>query len=998
MWLYITFIILIAFSAFSNSAESKNNVYKTLFNIKQKWDEKESAVKSNLTSSLSLNNTQASKNIPLVGIPTGEFLVLSANVNGIYLGELFAIKSPNGAWIELNSLVEQLDFAIKVEPQQQQANGWFIYENNKFKLNITDEIATVNEKSFLLAKDDYYIDNGDIFISIEQLNNWFKLGITVDYGALKLNLNPISPLPIEKKIQRRTRTFYSSPDNAKPTLPWKASPYKAFSAPVADLLLSYTADESNNNLSYSLLGSQDLAYVNAEYFLSGQKNNLLSESRLSFSRQSNNADMLGVLGVSNIEFGDILAVRNAGDSFNSYSTGIKINNKPLYKEVNGNLVTLSGAVAAGWDVELYRNNVLIDQQLSLPDGRYYFEDVPLIYGSNSFELIFYGPQGQVERKLEEFVIDGNSLEDDESYYELSLSQQGQKLLEKNNSNESGWLLSGRYETGLSDYISLYSGGSSLFNTTNADDEVKSYTLGSNLSLLNKFLFNVNYNQNNKSEKDIALTARTEFYEQSLSLNATKSSSLASTTTGSEKFNDTRTLLFNMSGSLMSNRFGNLNYQNSFNYSKNERNSINRFGNILNYSLSGVSVNNNLQWVNYKDDTQNTVLGSTIVQKRFGSVGTRFNLNYAIKPEAEILNYEIQLNRMLWTSFDTELTLKNQLTSGIKTAELGVNWYNEYFSLNSSIDYNSEDEWKIGLFSRFSFGVDTANNDYFINRRSLVSYGSLLVHVFLDENNNGVFDEGESHVEGVKIKALQNYRRGATDKNGMALLSSMTANLTTDIVVDPRSFPDPFYVAANDGFSFTPRAGFVEYMEIPLNNSGEIEGTVYQEMPDSKTVAGFATVNLLDKKGNEVATTKAAYDGYYLFTDLRPGEYTAVVNEEFKTRKALKETQKINVNLSAKGDVVAEVDFVLQQKKQVEGYIVNLGTFSSLNILKAYYWLVQKHLSDLNTTPFYVQDKTTKQFVLALAYDKTQSLQLEDACSAVKAKKLPCNVQKQSISH
>ncbi|EWS98027.1 hypothetical protein BG00_10850 [Pseudoalteromonas sp. SCSIO_11900] len=992
-------LLLNASSVYAEGTQAESDLYDLLSNIKKKWALLDNSKNKNL-----INTTLPDKSVNNIeeistGIPTGELLVLSARLDDLYLGEVIAIKSPESAWIDLSSLVEQLDFAIEVNNEVKQAEGWFINKSNHFKLDLTSLTVKVKNDILSIKSGDYYLDNGDVFISTEQLNNWFDIGIQLDFGALRLNLNPRNTLPIEQKMKREERKFYKNSASSNPTLPWKASPYKAFSTPVADLQLSLTASNSRNNLTYSLLGSQDLAHLSAEYYLAGQSQDLLGDSRLSFSRQFNDVSSFSV---SNFEFGDILPVRSAGGPSSSYARGIKINNKPLYKEVNGNLITLSGAITAGWDVELYRNNILIEQQLSLSDGLYYFEDVSLLFGSNTFELIFYGPQGQVERKVEEFIIDGNSLKGSEAYYELSLTQQGEKLLENNKNNESGWLFSGRYEQGISDYVSIYTGGTSLFNTRDGNDELNSYTLGSNLSLLNKFLINFNYNQNNNNETDLGLTARTEYNEQSLRLDITKSSKLLTNSTSEQKlYSDSRLIAFSMSGSLMRNHLGNLNYQNNFYSAQNDqKNNKYSFGNILNYSLGGFSINNNIQWNHSNNDSSDTIIGRSLLQKRFGSLGTRLGVGYSVQPHAEVTDYELQLNRFFLNSLDGELKLKNQLYTGLKSTELGLNWRTDSLSLYGSVGYNSDDEWRVGVFSRFSLGYDSQNNDYFINKRSLVNNGSLMVHVYLDANNNGIYDDGEQNLEGVKVKGLQNYRRAVTDKNGMALLSGMPANLTTDIVIEPGSISEPFLVAANDGFSITPRAGFVEYMEMPLNNSSELEGTVYkQDEQGSSEVQPFATVKLLDKQGKQVAQTQAAYDGYYLFTDLRPGEYKAVIDDEFKQRKSLKDTQQVVVKLPAQGEVVMGVDFELKEKTQTPAYIANAGGFSSLPIMKAYYQLIKRHLNEQSKRDaFYIKDDKQKRYILAVAYAESAQGELEQVCAELKVKGLNCQVQAQLISH
>lgn len=984
---------VLGFGVFA-SQQNNEAVYNTLFNIEKKWKQLETDTSQ---TSLIKNNKLVSTEQPNdVGIPAGELLFFSTYLNKYYLGELFAIKSENSAWIELNNLFELLNFAINVNNEKLNARGWYISPGNEFDLNLIDKTVRIRGNSYSLNERDYYIDAGDLFVDYNLLNIWFGLNIGLNYSSLEMGFSPNIQLPIEKKLAREKRSFHTGSQNNTPTLPWKPSPYKAVSSPVADLQFSYTTTNNENTLNYAVLGSQDLAYFNSEYYLAGNNGDLLKDSRLLFNRENAEGNLLGPLNATNIEFGDVLATQIGSRFKSNYARGVKVNNKPLYKEVNSNQITLTGAVQSGWDVELYRNNVLIDQQLSLPDGRYLFEDVDLLFGTNTFELIFYGPQGEVERKVEEYLIDGNSLEGGDGFYELSLTQQGEQLLNSGNAvaDEKGWLLSGRYEKGITDYFSVYTGVSAL----KSDDEknLTNYAFGSNLSVLNRVLVNLDYEQNSLEEKDLRLSTRTELLGQSVRLSVRKTSQLQSQTQQSKSFNNLNSYELFFSGNLMENPYGRLSYQNTASYINSDfQDSITTFGNILNYTAGGYAFNNNLQWAD-----NNRFFGSSRLQKRFGRLGTRFGINYSLEPTSEITSYETEFSRSLTSNLQAELKLTHELKTEVKFAELGLNWQTDLFSLNSNVNYDTDDNWRVGLFGRFSLGFDNKNNDYFINRRSLVQSGSLMVHVYLDQNNNGVFDQGEQNLEGVKVKGLQNYRRAITDKNGMALLSGMPANLTTDIVIEPGSISEPFLVAANDGFSITPRAGFVEYMEIPLNNSSELEGTVYkQDEQGSSEVQPFATVKLLDKQGKQVAQTQAAYDGYYLFTDLRPGEYKAVIDDEFKQRKSLKDTQQVVVKLPAQGEVVMGVDFELKEKTQTPAYIANAGGFSSLPIMKAYYQLIKRHLNEQSKRDaFYIKDDKQKRYILAVAYAESAQGELEQVCAELKVKGLNCQVQAQLISH
>ena len=391
----------------------------------------------------------------------------------------------------------------------------------------------------------------------------------------------------------------------------------------------------------------------------------------------------------------------------------------------------------------------------------------------------------------------------------------------------------------------------------------------------------------------------------------------------------------MSGELMQNRYGRLNYQNNFllqhsNSGRDLQQAYNRF----NYSYSGFSVNNLLQWQNANE--QSKVYGATRIQGRIGRTYSRFGFDYLLSPESDILSYQAEFNRSI--------------------------------------------------------------NRTFMSNRSLTSTGSLLVKVFLDQNNNGIMDPDEQGVAGIKVKGVQNHRQAITDEQGIALLTSMPANRTTDIILDRHSFADPFLIPAHDGFSITPRAGFIEYMDYPLNNASEIEGVIYKQHGEHTQIQPYANIALLDESGKEVAKTQAAFDGYYLFTDLRPGQYQAVVDEQFKDRKALKNTQQVKVNLSPKGDVLLGVDFTLKSLDQVSGTIVNAGSFSSLVMLKAYLRLISGRLTLHQQDIFYIHDQQQNKYILALGYAEQARPEFAAMCQSLITQGLKCKLEQRTILH
>ena len=280
----------------------------------------------------------------------------------------------------------------------------------------------------------------------------------------------------------------------------------------------------------------------------------------------------------------------------------------------------------------------------------------------------------------------------------------------------------------------------------------------------------------------------------------------------------------------------------------------------------------------------------------------------------------------------------------------------------------------------------------MNRRSMASSGAMAVRVFEDLNLNGQFDNDEPLIENAKIKALQNYRHGTTDKTGVAMLSSMTNNVRTDIVLDRRSLEDPFLINAIPGVSVTPRAGHLDVLDFPVVQSGELEGVVYvSNASGDEEVATYAPIHLYDSKGNEVNSTVTEFDGYYLFTDLLPDDYQMRIDASYLEKKNLRGGTVMEVSLASAGEIVNGADFTLQEREAAEGYVVSIGEFNSLRMLKAFWQiLIKKGVYVVDPKPFYYKADGDKKYTLNVAFYPKQAY-ANAVCARFAAKNISCNV-------
>jgi hypothetical protein len=180
----------------------------------------------------------------------------------------------------------------------------------------------------------------------------------------------------------------------------------------------------------------------------------------------------------------------------------------------------------------------------------------------------------------------------------------------------------------------------------------------------------------------------------------------------------------------------------------------------------------------------------------------------------------------------------------------------------------------------------------------------------------------------------------------------------------------------------------------------LEGVIYLKDAEGKSnPAPYIMLNLIDKNEKTVASTRSEFDGYYLFTNIKPGAYQVKVDETYVDRRGLKEAKK-RLDFSSDGDVIAGVDFVLRPLDEANGYIASAGHFTTPAMLKLYYHILRNKLGgQFIQTPFYIKQPDKQGYILGLAYfegnpvtGKAAQLKALEACEKLAPYNIHCDVQ------
>lgn len=382
-----------------------------------------------------------------------------------------------------------------------------------------------------------------------------------------------------------------------------------------------------------------------------------------------------------------------------------------------------------------------------------------------------------------------------------------------------------FEKGLTDTLSIRTGFSSQFA---GEQTINTAELGFNSKVFERVLLasTVELNDNNRQRLSANLRTNIDSHAISSSINWTKLDDPISGQTL------TNTLLSaDVNGNINIENMPNISYQQSL------RATEDQFGNTASQWITNLATNIwrtsfNAGLVLGKrhsiqdGDTQERT-ASLNIQRLIGPVFMNLQSVYDLDSLA-FQSISTQLNMDISENVKSRLTYQYSVQENQNAVNLDINWRNDDFSLSSNYSYSDVLGWSAGLFFRFGMGYISDSQHFIVDRTSLAAKGSLLATIFLDNNYNGVFDDGDDRIPGVQVDAVQAYQKGISDVAGLAVISGIPDNKITDIKIQRDSLPDPYMITSQAAFSIRGRSGYIEMVDIPIVYSSEIDGTIFIE--------------------------------------------------------------------------------------------------------------------------------------------------------------------------
>ncbi|MBM9537092.1 stalk domain-containing protein [Desulfobulbus alkaliphilus] len=814
--------------------------------------------------------------------------------------------------LPLGDIAQALDLALDVDVEQGTVSGWFISEDRTFSVDTGRQTIRIEGQNYPWDDGLIAVGDDDIYLDAQVLSRWLPLDVSISYGALTATMIPREKLPLQARYERellRQRLGEHTDSGLKFDL--IPSPYAMYSFPVMDFNLSGRFNNGNNyQLTHSMVAEGDLAHMGAQLFLTGSDQSPLDTARIRLERKDLEGQLLGPMQASQVTMGDLSPVALPLLGSSGSGIGVAISNSDIHASQDFDTTRFEGNMQPGWDVELYRNDILIDSIRVGQDGRYLFEDVPINVGTNAFQVVAHGPQGQ-QRVVESknLRIGGGMLPPGDFNYSLSATRNNTSVFgldqQQLNTDEKG-RLAGRFNYGLTERLSANAG----FAGIDVGQSIQNYLQAGLTGTISSFYGAFNGILDSEGGSGLALQGQTslgpfnlrashEIFSDFIIPDRPTSNLKARTSYGISGGIPQLSFLRPVSYSLSR-------IENTFDDRQTGRTSARLSGRLHNISLT-----NTTNWYDSTAGSLAPIDGQFQASGRLGKGRLTAAMQYELGKEDPTSRYRLSAIH----PFGRDITAGADLvhtTGKIETTEAALNMSYDTGKviLSPQLTYNSEGDYGAFLSLSFSLGRDPISNKMQVQSERRTGTGMATAFVYHDANNNGIFDEGDTPLPEVQVIAAQAAARATTDEQGLALLSNLQAFAPTDVQLNPRTLEDPFWQPASPGVAMMARSGTIQALEFPIVSTGEIDGSLYYQDSDGNRIPlSRVRLELRDEAGELIQTTASEFDGFYLFEQVFPGTYTLHVRSEDPRISYLAEELRQEIVIGSEGTIAGGNDII-----------------------------------------------------------------------------------------
>lgn len=806
-------------------------------------------------------------------------LLLELRSGAYRLGEpLRGYQTNGGICVDFADLIQALDLPIRLDKQARRATGWLFAEDQRFTLDRDARMVRGPHREGALSATAVQDTPEGWCVDLTALSAWFGVRFRPDLSNLAVVIESDRKLPFLEAIERKQRASrLRSPSSREldlAALPRAATPYRGWRAPSVDLQLDgqWTRGSAVRGQFEALAAGEALGLSYAAR-TAGSLATGPETLRLRLYRNAPERELLGPLRATQIALGDVESLRGALTVQAGQGRGAFLSNRPLNRPGRFGVTTLSGTLPAGWDAELYRNGELRAYQADAADGRYRFLDIELLWGENDFEVVLYGPQGQLRRERTSVPVGVESLPARQTWYWAGVVDAGRDLVDLSptvNDPATGW----RWGVGVERGLDKRTTAGLEYQSTLLAGRRRHFVEASLQRTLGRMVIEATGAQllgagRSFQARALGRLGNARFDLQALWLDGDYHSELIDVSRRREYSLRLGTTL----------RLGNWRLP--------VEGGLRQFRDRAGTGITEWSARSALQFGRTSLTVEHSQRSATGAPSGAGAgdVGGRLSLlaNTAVGPVRLRGIARVALSgaskglESAQLVAETALSERSALRLGYehdaraRRDELQLGWVRQFdqFAVRSEARLDRRGQVSLGITLGFSLGPDPVDGGWRRSRERLAETGQVGIEVFRDENGDGARQADEGPVEGVSIEAGFRHSGSATNPAGRAVIDGLVPYVPVLVSIDAGRLTDPLLQPKGPGVVVVPRPGIAGKVSLALAPTGEIEA--YLLGPDGEPRDGV-TIELIDSAGRVIRHGQSDFDGYLLFDAVPYGAY------------------------------------------------------------------------------------------------------------------------------
>ena len=832
-----------------------------------------------------------------------------------------AYPVPEGTCVILGDLVTALDLPIKIDLAAKRAQGWAFKEANRIVIDRdAGKVAYGASGNEAIAPTAIRDAPDGWCVETATLSRWLGLTVEPRTDAALLLLDSKDKLPVELALERRERaarlTRASLPLAA---LPRVTLPYRMWRTPSVDVMMdagvTYSAG-SGARIDHraSILAAGEALQMSYDARIAVSKLGRPSGLRFRAYRSDPEGGLLGPLKATHAAVGDVEGIGSPLAGGTATGRGAMLTNRPLFQSVAFDRTQFSGELPPGWDAELYKNGELIAFSGDAANGQYRFDDVALGFGDNRFEIVTYGPQGQIKRRVETVNVGQSAVPPGDTHYWAGVVDPGRDLIDRQRggappNRDAGWRAAASLERGLDQRTSV----AALVQTLAVDDQRVTYVEGTVRRSIGPAVTEFGAARDSSGGLALRGQALAKIGATSLAWSSFWSRDFAARPQGLSEVSEHRFSIdapLKLGGDTVMPLHGDLRLATGKDGGRtleaNARTSIM----LSRFNLATL--------LRYRDERPPDGLGhrkqieaGLIGSGRIGPVRVRGTTEFEIAPSAKLRRAELSGYWRGSGSADWEGAVAYEQDGKLRGRVTHVRRF-DAFAVAGTLEAASNGSVAAGL--NLSLSLDRGSNGWRASRQSLAVSGSVRAQLFRDANGNGRRDVGEALEEGALITAGSRPADRPSGKDGWASVAGLDNFRPVAIGVDTSSLSDPNLVPAVAAQVIVPRPGISAELMIPLSGGGAIEGSL---LKDGGSAFEGLDLELVDAKGNVVGAARSDYDGFFLFERVPPGRYLLRLTDASRAAaRAESASLRSGVELQPEQAVVRLGALVVKAKAQI----------------------------------------------------------------------------------